>query len=100
MDNSDEFSDVNFNEDEDDEHSASAGESESIEHTDHNICDDNIENSDSVVIDGRFVRINTMPENDIEGLDFGSEKEAYDFFCKVCKMHRFCCQERFCEQKC
>ncbi|MCI32796.1 hypothetical protein A2U01_0054010, partial [Trifolium medium] len=80
MDNSDEFLDVNFDEDGDNEHSASGEESESIEYTDHNVSDDSIENYDSVVIDGRFVRINTMTADDIEGLNFGSEKEAYGFY--------------------
>ncbi|PNX98020.1 hypothetical protein L195_g021260, partial [Trifolium pratense] len=44
MDSSDEFSNVNFDEDEDNEH-----------YTDHNVSDDSIENSDSFVIGGSFV---------------------------------------------
>ncbi|GAU36876.1 hypothetical protein TSUD_220440 [Trifolium subterraneum] len=89
MDNSGKFSDVNFDDDGDNEHSAFGEESEIMESTDRNVSDDSIENSDSIVIDGRFVRINSMTVDDIEGLHFGSENDAYKFYVKYARSTGF-----------
>ena len=72
MDSSDD-SDFNFDEDGDNGYSTSSEDGESIESRDHDVSGDYNENLDSCVIDGRFVKINTMMADDIMNLDFGSE---------------------------
>ena len=88
MDSSDDF-DFNFDEDGDNGYSTSSEDGESIESRDHDVSGDYNENLDSCVIDGRFVKINTMMADDIMNLDFGSEEEAYAFYQKYAKCTGF-----------
>jgi len=82
-------SDFNFAEDEDNEYSTFSEDIESIDSKARDVSGDYNENSDSGVIDGRFVKINTMMVDDIMNLDFGSEEEAYAFYQKFARSTNF-----------
>uniref|UniRef100_A0A151UDJ3 Protein FAR1-RELATED SEQUENCE 5 n=1 Tax=Cajanus cajan TaxID=3821 RepID=A0A151UDJ3_CAJCA len=89
MDNFDDLSAVNLSDDGDVKHFVSSKESDESDSMYHNIQYDQNVNSNMNIRDGEFKKITDLTTDDICGLEFGSEEEAYHFYEKYEKCRGF-----------
>lgn len=87
MDNFDDLQAVNLDDDRDLDCSVSSDdESDRIDKS--GLCDQN-DSARMDASDGKFKKIVDLTADEIRGLEFGSDEEAYDFYCNYARCHGF-----------
>lgn len=86
MDNFDDLQAVNLNDDRDLDCSVSSDESDRINK--NGLCDQN-DSARMEASDGKFKKIVDLTADEIRGLEFDSDEEAYDFYCNYARCYGF-----------